>query len=285
MATAILFPGQGSQTENMREGVEENAPEMLERCIELVGEDPFPRVDDSTRFQQPAIFCSSIVGWHRAESHVDPEAMAGHSLGELAALAAAGALSEEDALELVVTRGRVMAEAADAQDEGAMLALLKGTPEQAEELADKHDVHVANDNAPGQVVLSGRRSALDELTKAAREEGLRTMWLAVAGAFHSPDMKEAAESFRDALSEVEFSTPSIQVLSCASAAPFEDPASQLADALVEPVRWRQTMTAFDELGIDHFVDTGPGKTLAQLVGRNGSEAKVELAEDLHGATA
>jgi malonyl CoA-acyl carrier protein transacylase len=285
MGTAVLFPGQGSQTENMRETVEGNAPELLERCIELVGEDPFPRVDDSTRFQQPAIFCASMVGWRWTEPHVEPDAMAGHSLGELAALAAAGALSEDEALQLVVTRGKLMSEAAEAQSEGAMLAVLKGTPEQAGELAESHGVHVANDNAPGQVVLSGRRSGLEEVVDAAREAELRTMWLAVAGAFHSPDMEEAAERFRAELAEVEFSKPTVQVLSCATAAPFEDPAAQLADALVEPVRWRQTMSALDELGIDRFIDTGPGKTLAQLVARNVSDARVERAEDLHGAAA
>ena len=285
MATAVLFPGQGSQTAHMRETVQEHAPDLLERCIELVGEDPFPRVEDSTRFQQPAIFCASMVGWRWAEPHVEPDAMSGHSLGELAALAAAGALSEDEALQLVVTRGKLMAQAAEAQSEGAMLALLKGTPEQAQELAQTHGVHVANDNAPGQVVLSGRRSALDELAGAAREAQLRTMWLAVAGAFHSPDMEEAAERFRAELAEVEFSQPAVEVVSCATAAPFEDPAAQLADALVEPVRWRQTMSALEELGVDRFIDTGPGKTLAQLVGRNISDVRVELAEDLHGAAA
>ena len=282
-ATAILFPGQGSRAENMRAGVEASAPELLQRCIELVGEDPFARIDDSTRFQQPAIFCASIAGWRRVAPHVEPKAMAGHSLGELTALAAAGALPEDVALQVVVTRGRVMAEAAAAQSDGAMLALLKGTPEQAHELAEAHDVHVANDNAPGQVVLSGTRTRLDELVDPAREQGLRTMWLAVAGAFHSPDMADAAQRFRAALDDIEFSEPDVPVLSCTTARPFEDPAAQLADALVEPVRWRQTMSALQELGIERYVDVGPGKTLAQLVGRNLDNAQVELAEDLHAA--
>lgn len=284
-ATAILFPGQGSQTANMRDGVEAAAPDLLERCVELVGEDPFARIEESTRFQQPAIFCASIASWRRVAPHVEPDAMAGHSLGELAALAAGGALSDDAALQLVVTRGKVMAEAAGAQSDGAMLALLKGTPEQAEELAAAHGVHVANDNAPGQVVLSGTRSGLDDLVEPAREMGMRTMWLAVAGAFHSPDMADGAKRFRAALDEVEFAEPSVKVLSCATAAPFEDPRAQLAEALVEPVRWRQTMSALDELGIARFVDAGPGKTLAQLVGRTIPNAQAELAEDLYAAAA
>lgn len=285
MGTAILFPGQGSQTTTMRDGVQEHAPELLERCVDLVGEDPFARVEDSTRFQQPAIFCASIAGWRRVSSQVHADVMVGHSLGELAALAAAGAVLDEAALQLVVTRGALMAEAADAQTEGAMLAVLKGTPEQAHELAEAHGVHVANDNAPGQVVLSGKRSSLEQVTEPAREQGLRTMWLAVAGAFHSPDMHEARDRFRTALDEVEFSAPDVEVFSCANAAPFEDPAAQLAEALVEPVRWRETMIALDERGIDRYVDVGPGKTLAALVARNIENAQGELAEDLDGATA
>jgi [acyl-carrier-protein] S-malonyltransferase len=162
-ATAVLFPGQGSRSANMGAGVEASAPDLFERCLDLVGEDPFARIDDSTRFQQPAVFCATMAGWRRAAPNLEPDAMAGHSLGELAALAAAGALSEDAALKVVVTRGRIMAEAAAAQSDGAMLALLKGTPQQAQELARAHGVHVANDNAPDQVVLSGARTRLEEL--------------------------------------------------------------------------------------------------------------------------
>ena len=97
------------------------APTLLERCLELVGEDPFARVEESTRFQQPAIFCASIAGWRGLPDDVEPAVAAGHSLGELAALAAAGVLTVDDALELVVLRGRLMAEA---DDRGSMLALV-----------------------------------------------------------------------------------------------------------------------------------------------------------------
>ena len=121
--TAILFPGQGSQTPEMRDLVAQRCPQLLERCLELVGEDPFARVAESTRFQQPAIFCASIAGWRGLDDDVRPGAAAGHSLGELAALAATGVLTVDDALELVVLRGRLMAEA---DDSGSMLALLGG---------------------------------------------------------------------------------------------------------------------------------------------------------------
>src|SRR4051812_30075855 len=124
-ATAILCPGQGSLTAGAHELVRDVAPELLERCTDLVGDDPFPRAAESTRFAQPAIFCASLAGWTLVEDDVEPVAAAGHSLGELTALAIAGVLTVEDALRLVVLRGGVMADVAEAAPDGGMLALLK----------------------------------------------------------------------------------------------------------------------------------------------------------------
>src|SRR3712207_4132015 len=126
MPTAVLFPGQGSQEPGMRDLVAAEAPDLLARCEELVGADPFERVAESTRFAQPAIFCASIAGWRRLD--VKPVAVAGHSLGELAALVAADAIDADAALELVVLRGREMADAGG----GTMLALLGADDETAE---------------------------------------------------------------------------------------------------------------------------------------------------------
>src|ERR671914_3009901 len=112
----------------MRDLVAERAPDLLERCVALVGEDPFPRAGESTRFAQPAIFCASLAGWDALD--LDAAAAAGHSLGELAALAAAGVLDRDDALKLVVLRGRLMAEA---DDSGSMLALVGASQEEASE--------------------------------------------------------------------------------------------------------------------------------------------------------
>jgi [acyl-carrier-protein] S-malonyltransferase len=108
--TAILFPGQGSQTPDMREIVERERPDLLELVVRAVGEDPFPRADEGTDFAQPAIFCASLAGWAALGSPTG-EFMAGHSLGELGALVAAGALDEREGLELVALRGRLMHEA------------------------------------------------------------------------------------------------------------------------------------------------------------------------------
>jgi [acyl-carrier-protein] S-malonyltransferase len=275
-APVVLFPGQGSQTPEMRDLVADRAPELLERCIALVGEDPFPRAGESTRFAQPAIFCASLAGWDALD--LDAAAAAGHSLGELAALAAAGVLDRDDALSLVVLRGKLMAEA---DDEGSMLALVGADQEDAEAVAEAAGITVANDNAPGQVVLSGSREKLKVAEEAARERGKRALPLDVAGAFHSPSMKPAVEPFRAALDDTELHEGTFTVFSCASTKPFEDVRAELAAALTRPVRWRETVLALHEAGGRRFVEVGPGKVLARLGKRILPDCPVETpAEEL-----
>ena len=269
---ALLFPGQGSQTPAMRDLVARRCPELLERCLELVGEDPFTRVEESTRFQQPAIFCASIAGWRGLDGEVAPDAAAGHSLGELAALAAAGVLALDDALELVVLRGRLMAEA---DDRGSMLALVGADAEEAARIATEASLTVANDNARGQIVLAGDREHFDRAEALAGELGRRAIRLPVAGAFHSPSMAPAVAPFRAALDEVELAEPRFTVFSCASARPFEDVREELAGALIRPVRWRETFTAMHAAGATRFIEVGPGKVLAKLAKRIVAGTKVE----------
>jgi malonyl CoA-acyl carrier protein transacylase len=259
---AVLFPGQGSQTPGMRDLVAGRAPELLERVTALVGEDPFPRVAESTRFAQPAIFCASIVAWEAIGLRAG--AAAGHSLGEIAALTAAGVLDRDAALELVVTRGRLMAEA---DPDGSMLAVIGGTIADAEAIAEAAGITVANDNAPGQVVLSGSRDGLARAEAAAAERGRRALAVDVAGAFHSPSMEPAVAPFRAALDAVAVGEPAFPVLSCASTAPFEDVREELAAALTRPVRWRETMLALHAAGATRFVEPGPGKLLARMAKR------------------
>ena len=256
MGVGVLFPGQGSHTPEMRDVV---APDLLARCVELVGEDPFARVEESTRFAQPAIFCASLAGWDSLD--VEPAFAAGHSLGELAALAAAGVLDRDDALRLVVLRGALMAEA---DDTGSMLALVGATPEEAAEIAAEAGVTVANDNAPGQVVLSGPRSALPAAEAAARQRGRRALALDVAGAFHSPAMEPAVAPLRAALDETELHAPRFPVYSCSTTEPFGDVRAELAAAVIKPVRWRETVLALRAAGAAEFVETGPGKVLTRL---------------------
>jgi malonyl CoA-acyl carrier protein transacylase len=255
----------------MRDLVAEYRPDLLELARELVGCDPFDRVDEGTRFAQPAIFCAALAGWERLGR---PEAActAGHSLGEVAALTAAGAVGEQDGLRIAVERGSLMQRAADAGN-GGMLALL-GERAEAVRLADAFEVTVANDNAPEQLVVAGPLERLDDLRRQARPAGLRAVRLAVRGAFHSPEMEPAVAGFRAALRSVEFTEPRFPVISCATAEEFAAPRAELSEALVRPVRWRQTLATLRDRGIERFVETGPGDVLTKLVERNLGEAAV-----------
>jgi malonyl CoA-acyl carrier protein transacylase len=272
--TAILFPGQGSQAPGMREAVARSRPDLLDLVCEVVGEDPFLGVDDGTQYAQPAIFCASLAGWAEMD-RPDGDYMAGHSLGELGALVAAGCLPERDGLELVALRGRLMQRAgeiaaADGEDgpAGGMLALLgPGAAEHAPELAAAHGLAVANDNCPTQVVLSGRRASLPQAGVAAKELGLRPMEVPVTGAFHSPMMEPAVAPFAAALDRVAFSPGRVPVMSAVTAEPFDDVRRRLVEALTRPVRWRETMLELRGLGVERFVEVGPGRVLTGLVKR------------------
>jgi [acyl-carrier-protein] S-malonyltransferase len=263
--TAVLFPGQGSQTDDMRETAARLRPDLVRLARDVVGEDPFARVEDGTRFQQPAIFCASLAGFDALD--LEPDAAAGHSLGEFGALAAAGAIDATDALVLVAARGRLMDAAAADGPPAGMLAVLKGEPGDAEGIARDLDLTVANDNAPGQVVLSGPSDALDAATAAAENAGLRAMRLPVAGGFHSPTMEPAVPKLRAALDRVSVRTPRFPVFSSITARPFGDIRHELALALTHGVRWRQTLLALRDAGLRRFAETGPGKVVTGLVRR------------------
>jgi [acyl-carrier-protein] S-malonyltransferase len=275
MASAILFPGQGSQTPEMRDLVERARPDLLELALEVVGDDPFARVDDGTMYAQPAIFCASLAGWHvlGESGPVEHDYLAGHSLGELGALVAAGCLTERDGLELVALRGRLMQEAgaqASGGVGGGMVALLGAdAAERAPELAREHGVALANDNSPQQVVLSGRSDLLPGVIAAAKEAGLRAMELPVTGAFHSPLMAPALPAFAAAIAEVEVRAAAggVTVISAVTAAPFDDIRTRLVEALTSPVRWREVLLALHERGVDRFVEVGPGRVLTGLAKR------------------
>src|SRR3954471_2783970 len=270
MATAALFPGQGSLTSDSEAYARGLWPELVDLACELVGDNPFTRAAESTEYAQPAIYVTSLAGWvDRRLEPGDVAALAGHSLGEFSALAAAGALDPIEGLRLVMLRGQLMVQAAaEAESDGGMVALLGGTYDAAVELAARLGLTVANDNAPGQLVLSGERAAIEELTAIARGEGFKALALDVAGAFHSPAIAAAEEPFRAALQQVEWHEPAVPVVSGFTAAPFEDFAAQLARALVSPVRWRSVMQSLYALGATQFADIGPGRVLERLVARN-----------------
>lgn len=252
-------------------------PDLLEQARAELGADPFERIGDGTGFAQPAIYCASLAHWKQAGS-VEGDLIAGHSLGELAALVAGGALGDEEGLRLAVVRGRIMEEAAQSNP-GGMMAVLGGEEEAVRTLAGEFELTVANDNAPGQVVLSGAAEALGEARRELRAAGVKAIRLPVSGAFHSPFMAEAATRFRAELDAVEFATPSRPVYSSTAAAPFADPRAGLAAALTEPVLWQATLRGMRDAGAASFLEAGPGDVLTGLVRRTLPEVEARsLAE-------
>jgi [acyl-carrier-protein] S-malonyltransferase len=251
---------------------------LREMCLEAPEE-----VLTRTEHAQPALFAVSYALWDLLSPRVGPpQAAAGHSLGEYTALAAAGVLSFEDALELVAARGRAMAEASGRAKAG-MAALIGVDDDQAEEVAAARrrlggKLYVANLNAPGQVVVAGGEEDLQWLGEAAASLGLRRVVpLNVAGGFHSPFMASAAAVLADALSGVDFGPAAFPVWSNAAAVPLEaksDYRQALVSQLTAPVRFAEILRGMANLGINRFLHVGPGDVTAGLARRSVSEAVV-----------
>jgi malonyl CoA-acyl carrier protein transacylase len=267
-----------------REVVADLRPGLLDLAIELVGEDPFERMADGTAYAQPAVYCASIAGYERL-GHPEPEYFAGHSLGEIGALAAAGAIDDADGLRIVVARGRVMDDAARAGEPGGMLAV-GSDRERARALADAHALTLANENSPQQFVLSGPLARIEEAEVSARGSGVRAKKLAVAGAFHTEAMSSGVEAFRAELDEIEFRPPAVPVISSTSADFFRDDVrDSLAASLVSPIRWTAVLARLKELGVTRYLDVGPGKVLAGLVRRTLTDPDVEIVSNRESALA
>jgi malonyl CoA-acyl carrier protein transacylase len=282
---ALLFPGQGSQTADMLELVQAQRPDLLELARSEVSDDLFERAADGTRWAQPAIFCAALAGYEVLKDRYDVDLMAGHSLGEITALVAADAIDAPDGLRLVAARGRLMQEAAEQTGDGSMMAVRVRERAPVEEVAEQTGLSIANDNAPDQLVLSGALAALDEAEELLRERKVRAKRLPVAGAFHSPLMEPAVAPFRELVEQVEFREPRVPVLSCVTAAPFDDVPEELVQAITNPVLWTGVMGTLRELGVTTFVETGPGRVLTNLVRKSldGVEAEAPLTMEAAGA--
>ena len=273
-ASAVLFPGQGVGDASSRELVAAVRPDLLELANELVGEDPFERMAEGTAYAQPAVYCASIAGYEQL-GRPRPDYFAGHSLGEIGALAAAGAIDDADGLRIVVARGRVMADAARRGERGGMLAV-GSNHDGAAALAAEHRLTLANENSPQQVVLSGPLPAIEAAEAAAKGAGIRAKKLAVAGAFHTQAMASGIAPFRTALDEVDVREPDTPVVSSTTAELFTgDIRDALAASLTSPIRWTAVLTRLRELGVTRYVDVGPGKVLAGLVRRTIDDAETE----------
>ena len=257
--------------------VAEHAPELGRLARELVGDDPFALAGEGTAYAQPAILCAGLAAWAGAGSPA-ADVYAGHSLGELTALVAAGRIGPEDGVRLAVERGRLMQAAAE-RSPGGMVALL-GDAETARRVAGESGLRIANDNGPTQLVAAGPTPAVAAAVPAAKAAGIRAIELAVAGAFHTAALDGAVGPYREALARVDVRGSNAPVFSSATAEPFPADADgvrgRLAGALTAPVRWRETMDAIRAVGVDRFVEAGPGKALTGMVKRalNGVEATV-----------
>ncbi len=283
-ASAVLFPGQGVGDPSSREVVADFRPDLLGLATELVGEDPFERMSEGTAFAQPAVYCASMAGFERL-GRPDAEYFAGHSLGEIGALAAAGAVDAADGLRIVVARGRVMDDAARAGEPGGMLAV-GSDREGAQALADEHGLTLANENSPQQFVLSGPLARIEEAEAVAKGASMRAKKLAVAGAFHTEAMSVGVDAFRAELDALDFRTPGMPVISSTTAESFgDDVRDALAASLVSPIRWTAVLAKLEELGVTRYVDVGPGKVLAGLVRRTIDGAETETLASRESALA
>ena len=286
MSKAYIFPGQGSQFPGMGKALYERsaeAREMMERANEILG---FPITDimfgedaealKATRVTQPAIFIHSVV-LARCSGLEAPAMVAGHSLGEFSALAAAGAMDFEDALRLVAVRASAMQKCCE-QVPGTMAAVIKLPTETVEEICASCAglVIPANYNSEGQIVISGEDEAVAEACAKMKEAGAkRALPLAVSGAFHSPLMEPARLELAEAIDKTPFQVPVCPIYQNVTALPSTDPEvikDNLLRQLTSPVRWTQTVLNMVADGADSFLEIGPGSVLQGLVKRIAPEA-------------
>ncbi len=290
MKTALLFAGQGAQFIGMGKDLAEQFPSakwLFEQANETLGYDLaavcFNGPEEAltrTENAQPAIFLVSWIAFEVLRERLPTltfEAVAGLSLGEFTALAAADTFSFEEGLKLVRQRGRFMSDAA-ASTRGAMAAVIGMEPEEARKVAEESGVEVANLNCPGQIVLSGEAAKIDAACELARTRGAkRVLPLAVGGAFHSKLMAAAKPKLQSALAKVPLRPPTVSVISNVTAEPHagaEEISRLLVDQITSPVRWEDSMRYLLGQGFERFIELGPGTALTGFMKRIDRNARV-----------
>ncbi len=297
--TAFVFPGQGAQFSGMGKDLAENFP-----CAKLVFEEAsdalgfdiaglcFAGSEDELKLTantQPAILTTSIAALRvvEQETGLQPAYAAGHSLGEFSALVCSGALTFGDAVKIVRQRGTFMQEAVPV-GVGAMAAIMGVEAEVLEELcikaAEGEVVAPANFNSPGQIVIAGHATAVNRAIELAKQAGAkRALPLPVSAPFHSALMKPAAKRLDDVLADIPVGQFSCPVVGNVEAKPYNDPTrvkSLLVQQVCAPVRWDESVAEMARLGVEHYVEIGPGKVLSGLIKRIAKGAQTQQIDSV-----